>query len=170
MKIHPDCTISRLSDCPPGALVRLLGYGHGTNSAFGFVAEYTDNQRAVIVLQEGLVEFLDCGSGENWDVLLYRSDYEIFIDQQGPFEGHANNLFDKDGCIIRNQSTWLLNCQSTGRNRFYSYQYDLIKHSILTRQGPYEIGVFGKWSLFLLFESGGKVEKTRVYSFEHTDR
>lgn len=150
MNVFPLCDNKPLNECLPGHVIRPLVYAG--DGAFAIVVTIEGSEDlAVISFSEDGPSFAPISHPEQLQVLCYGGDCFLEIDHCGPFEGHAEALYNARGTVIREKSRWLMNVwpeqQPVSHQRA---QFDIsnarlgrVSHDINN------IAVFGKWTLYL---------------------
>lgn len=153
MRIYPGADVVRLSECKAGQFVRSLEYGEVDR--FGIVFDACDkeqNLRGVVLLSEEVPTFEVESQPGDMSVLRYAGDVVWDIDNNGPFETNAHDLFNKPGVVTRKEKGWFLNVASLQRlgGPRTAMQLEL-SSGRLDRYGESLRGVamFGSWSLFI---------------------
>jgi hypothetical protein len=150
MNVFPLCDNKPLNECQRGQVVRPLVYGR--NAAFGIVATIEDTEKlAVISFDEDGPTFAPISHPQQLQVLCYGDRCFLEVDHHGPFEGHARQLYEAKGAVIREQSRWLMNVwPERGGPSYDRAQFDIsnarlgcVSHDIS------DIAVFGKWALYV---------------------
>lgn len=176
MEIFPRTTVQTLADCEPGQLVRSLGYGEADRLGVVFdLAEVGETRRGIVRLTSTPPVMEIDNPPEQTKVLAYVGKTVWKVDQNGPMETNARDLYDKSGVVIRNAETWLLNVTSP-RNRDLSYagfQLNLMTGEMTRYQEEFRgVAFFGAWSVFLEDEDRPFEDRWEIasYCFEQVER
>lgn len=165
MSIYPECEIRLLNDCEPGQLVRLINFQCG--GQFAITASLPDSDgRALIIFQDNKPVFLTVSASDQKRVLNYGDKWFLNVDHRGPFEAPANTMHEARGCLIREESCWLMNVSLNGGR--CARQLNL-SNSQLGRVSSQLTGiaVFGKWTIYLGDRSQSPDLWTKIFDFEY---
>lgn len=165
MSIYPECKIRFLNDCEPGHLVRLLDFQSG--GQFAITASLpSGDDRALIIFQDNEPVFLTVSASDQKRVLNYGDNWFLNVDHCGPFEAPAQTMYEARGCLIREESCWLMNISLDGGR--CARQLNL-SNSQLGRVSSQltDIAVFGKWAIYLGDRSQSPDLWTKIFEFEY---
>jgi hypothetical protein len=169
MIVLPDCAIKPVSECKTGTLVRLVG--HSGKGEFALVAGLSNgNDLALILFRVDGPEYLVENNPGKHKVISYNSDWILEVDQHGPFESPIERMYEAPGCIILEDTRWLMNTLKANPQFSPSWkQYDLSTSQLVENSQKYTgIAIFGKWSLFLGSRDTPKDERIKIVDFEWT--
>ncbi|WP_339857394.1 hypothetical protein [uncultured Nisaea sp.] len=167
MNITDGCTVKKLDQCTPNQIVRELKYGSkGTLSLVAL--DFNDkNIRSLISFENNKPNYKIIKTPTNLDVLAYDAKPILKIDQTGPFEGYANNIYDENGVVIRTADAWMMRVleheNEFGRQRGL---FDIEKGELINyREDLTSTGFFGKWKIYLPNEFESTDDWTTICDF-----
>ncbi len=163
MKVFPDAKVKTLAECTPGQLLRSLEYGEGQK--FGLAYEHTSagqHYLGILLFEGEHPVFQPEDRPEQVTVLAYSGEVIFEVDQNGPLETNARNLFDVPGTTIADKDGWVLNVSSgSGYGRQNLMQFDLQTGRLEPyRERLSKVGIFGAWTVYL--EEHGRLTQERI--------
>jgi len=169
MIITPDGEITTLDKCLPKQIVRNIHYGlNGKLSLVSSISD-EDTRRALIHFDEDGPKYQIIENSKSFKVFRYNQEPILEIDQSDKFGINYNNVYEKNGLIIRNSDTWIMQVTLSDsdfhfRNKGY---YDLIKGSLVNPIDLLnDVAIFGKWEIYIQNTNLPHAEKVKIASFQ----
>ena len=166
MKVLPNAKVQTLSECEPSQLVRSLEYrGKGR---LGVVSDMTETGlRGIVYLADEPPFFEGEQRPNDATVLAYSGEIVWEIDQAGPVETSARELFSKSGCIIYNENGWLINVAVGYGATLRQMQFNINTGQLsYYQQQLQKVAIFGAWSAFLEDKERPFEGRIKIASFD----
>ena len=165
MKVLPDAKVQTLSECEPRQLVRSLE-SRGTGR-LGVVSVKDAGLRGIVYLADEPPFFEGEQRPNDAVVLAYSGEIIWEIDPAGPMETRARELFDKSGCIICNETGWLINVGAGYGAMRRQMQFNINTGQLSLYQDQWQnVAIFGAWSAFLEDKERPFEGRIKIASFD----